>query len=264
MQSSSKNPKRGSDLDIEKSGGNPNRHSPKDLESYRLAVEAFESSNIPIFDKLEAFPRFAPKRSIARFLCKHEIFKSILDTNGVIIECGLFNGAGLFSWAHFSNIYEPTNYNRKIIGFDTFSGFSSLSNNDANIDKNPRIGDLKGATVDEFDISIEKFNKERHLAHIPNIELIQGDFLQTGVEYLKNHKHLLVALLYLDFDLFEPTKKALDLFLPRMCKGAIIGFDQLNCSNFPGETLAFLESYDIRKGRLRRSPIDPWISWVVL
>jgi hypothetical protein len=251
-------------MDIEKSGGNPKRHSKNDLKSYELAVKAFQSSKIQIFDKLEAFPRFASKRSIARFLCKNEIFKCIINTNGVIIECGVFNGAGLFTWAQFSNIYEPTNYNRKIIGFDTFEGFTSVSLNDTNKDKNPVVGDLKGAGINEFSLSIEKYYLERHLSHIPNIELIKGDFLQTGKEYLSNNKHLLVSLLYLDFDLYEPTKKALDLFLPRMSKGAIICFDQLNCPNFPGETAAFMESFELKNYKLNRSSIDPWISWIVL
>jgi hypothetical protein len=251
-------------MDIEKSGGNPKRHSKNDLRSYELAINAFQSSNIPVFDKLEAFPRFSTKRSIARFLCKHEIYRSIINTNGVIIECGVFNGAGLFSWAHFSNIYEPTNYNRKIIGFDTFEGFTSVSLNDANSDKNPIIGDLKGAGIDEFSLSIEKSNTERHLAHISNIELIKGDFLLTGEEFLRNNKHILVSLLYLDFDLYEPTKKALDLFLPRMGKGAVVCFDQLNCPNFPGETAALMESFELKNFKINRSNIDPWISWIIL
>ncbi|MCX6248479.1 MAG: class I SAM-dependent methyltransferase [Bacteroidetes bacterium] len=251
-------------MDIEKSGFNAKRHSRNDLESYELAVTAFEASETPVFDKLEAFARFSTKRSIARFLCKHEIFKGIINTNGVIIECGVFNGGGLFTWAQLSNIFEPTNYTRKIVGFDTFEGFNSVSQHDANTDKNPGIGDLKGVGIEEFRLSIDKVNKERHLSHIPNIELIKGDFLKTGEEYLKNNKHLLVSLLYLDFDLYEPTKKALDLFLPRMSKGAIVCFDQLNCPNFPGETTAMLESFDLKSYKLNRSNIDPWISWIVL
>ena len=136
--------------------------------------------------------------------------------------------------------------------------------NRSKIDAFTGIGDLKGVGIEEFRLSVDKVNKERHLSHIPNIELIKGDFLKTGEEYRKNNKHLLVSLLYLDFDLYEPTKKALDLFLPRMSKGAIVCFDQLNCPNFPGETTALLESFDLKNYKLNRSNIDPWISWIVL
>jgi hypothetical protein len=81
------------------------RHSSKDQSAYSLADEAFQGSSIPLIDKLEAFPRFATKRSLARFLAKHEIFKKIVGTTGIIVECGVFNGAGLFTWAQLSNIY---------------------------------------------------------------------------------------------------------------------------------------------------------------
>lgn len=37
--------------------------------------------------------------------------------------------------------------------------------------------------------------------------------------------------------------EALRLFVPRMCAGSIIAFEELNCSNFPGESIAYLESF---------------------
>ena len=49
-------------------------------------------------------------------------------------------------------------------------------------------------------------------------------------------------MLYLDFDIYEPTLTALENFLPRMPKGSVIAFDELNNPDWPGETMAFLES----------------------
>ena len=240
------------------------RHSSQDLNSYKLIEESFNESKVRLFEKMEAFPRFASKRSVARFLCKSEIFKKIIDVNGAVIECGVFNGAGLFTWGHLTNIYEPTNYNRKIIGFDTFEGFPGVTENDANNDKKFKAGDLKGDSYDAISLSVEKYNQERHLRHIPNIELVKGDFNIEAPNFLKKNPHMLISLLYLDFDLYEPTKKALEIFMPRMCKGAIICFDELNCSNFPGETLAMLEMLDMRSSKINRFHIDPWISYIQL
>ncbi len=245
-------------------GANANRHSPKDKQSYVLAEEAFVHSPLRTFDKLEAFPRFVPKRSLARFLVKHELFQKILTVNGSIIECGVFNGAGLFSWAQLSSIYEPTNHSRKIIWFDTFEWFPSVHEADSNSDKNHTKGDLLGDTYESFSQSIEKVNSERYLGHIPSIQLVKGDFIQTSEQYVQENPHLLVALIYLDFDLYEPTKKALEMFLPRMSKGSILCFDELNCSNFPGETSALLESLNLRDYSIKRFPTDPWISYIVL
>lgn len=241
------------------------RHSEKDRSSYELTEQAFNAASIPTIDKLEAFARFSTKRSLARFLVKHEIFKRILNVNGSIVECGVFNGAGLFTWAQLSNIYEPTNHTRKIIGFDTFAGFPSIAEEKDNTGVlQSKRGDLKGSTYDEILMSVEKYNTERHLSHIRNIHLVCGDFMETSTAYLKNNQHALVSLLYLDFDLYEPTKKALEVFLPRMPKGSIIAFDELNCESFPGETSAMLEVLNIGSHCLERSPIDPWISFVQL
>ena len=241
------------------------RHSPQDRAAFSLAERAFAESSLSLLDKLDAFPRFATKRSIARFLAKTELFRRVLDVNGSVVECGVFNGAGLFTWAHMSNIYEPSNHSRKIIGFDTFEGFPAVDrgrDNTGVLESQP--GDLRGSPLEQLELSVEKCRSERHLSHIDNIFLVQGDFMQTARAYLDRNRHLLVSLLYLDFDLYEPTRHALELFLPRMPKGAIVAFDELNCDSFPGETLAFLESIDIRTARLERSPIDPWISFLEL
>lgn len=229
-----------------------------------LSEEAFLRSSIPLIDKLESFSRFATKRAIARFLVKQRIFEQILNINGVIVECGVFNGAGLFTWSQLSTIYEPTNYNRKIVGFDTFEGFPSVDSKDNTGVQRSREGDLRGSTLEELELSVRKHNEERYISHIPNIEFVKGDFNVTGPDFLGRNSHIIISLLYLDFDLYEPTKKALKLFRPRMPRGSIIAFDELNCDSFPGETVAFDEVLGVGNYELKRFPIDPWISYVIL
>jgi hypothetical protein len=241
-----------------------NRHSNKDKNSYRLSEQAFEKSKINLIDKLESFPRFSTKRSLARFIAKEKLFQMILDVNGIIIECGVFNGAGLFTWAQLSNIYEPVNYNRKIVGFDTFEGFPSINSADNTGVLISKEGDLRGSSIEEIELSIEKYNNERHLSHIQNISLVKGDFGQTAERYIKDNQQTIISLLYLDFDLYEPTKKALEIFLPRMPKGGIVAFDELNCESFPGETLAFHETIGINKYEIKRFSFEPWISYIIL
>jgi hypothetical protein len=65
----------------------------------------------------------------------------------------------------------------------------------------------------------------------------------------------------LDFDLYEPTKIALEHFAPRMPKGAIIAFDELDNPLWPGETLAMLEAFRDKPLRLERLPFDPYIAF---
>ena len=66
--------------------------------------------------------------------------------------------------------------------------------------------------------SIEEFNDQRYLNNFEKIELIKGDAIKTIPNYLKNNKHLIIALLYIDFDVYEPAKIALRNFLPRIPK----------------------------------------------
>ena len=246
-------------------GAYSDRHAAKDLSSYDLAQRSFADSSIALLDKLEAFPRFSTKRSIARFLAKTEIYKKIVGTTGVIIECGVFNGAGLFTWAQLSNIFEPVNYTRKVIGFDTFSGFPSVNeqadNSGVLVSK---AGDLCGSPMSEILASVDKLDSERALSHIPLVSLIPGDVAETVPEFIERNAHTIDSLLYLDFDLYEPTRIALETFLPRMPKGAIVAFDEINCESFPGETRALDEVMGIGNCQIRRFPFDPWVSYIQL
>jgi hypothetical protein len=96
------------------------------------------------------------------------------------------------------------------------------------------------------------------------VQLVQGDFMKTADRYLEENSHTIVSLLYLDFDLYEPTRKALEVFVPRMPRGSILAFDEINCDSFPGETKAFDEVMGIRNHDLKRFPFDPWISYIEL
>jgi hypothetical protein len=81
---------------------------------------------------------------------------------------------------------------------------------------------------------------------------------------VEEHPHLVVALLYLDFDLYEPTLAAIQTLLPRMPKGAILAFDELNKDKWPGETLAAIEGVGLTSLRLRRFPFDSLMSYAVI
>ena len=81
---------------------------------------------------------------------------------------------------------------------------------------------------------------------------------------MKNNPHTVVSLLYLDFDIYKPTKIALENFVPRMPKGSIIAFDELNSKEWPGETQSVLETLGIKNLKIERFPFNTFISYVVL
>ena len=129
-----------------------------------------------------------------------------------------------------------------------------------------KVGYLKPAfdVFAEINQCIEEFNQTRLLKHQDKVILVKGDAMQTIPRFLEENTHVLVSLLYLDFDLYEPTLLALKKFLPRMPKGAIIAFDELHDPKWPGETRALLEALPLNRYRLESFPFEPHISWVTI
>ena len=80
-------------------------------------------------------------------------------------------------------------------------------------------------------------------------------------EFVKSRPDLVVAMLILDTDLYEPTKVALETFLPYMPKGAIVVLDEVAYRNFPGETKALREVFDMNKIELKRLPFDSCVGY---
>jgi hypothetical protein len=240
--------------------------SNQDHSQFNAAELLFQQDPADLIEKIEAFPKFSSRQSIAKFLTKYEIFKRILTVNGSIVECGVLHGAGLLAWAKLSSIFEPANHVRKVIGFDTFEGFPSVAREDTKTGTfvDLKKGGLTGSNLDNVLEAVKVYDLNRPISHIQKIELVQGDLCKTAPVYLENNPHLVVSLLYLDLDLYEPTKKALEVFLPRMPKGGIIAFDELNAKIFPGETIAVMEHIGLRNLRIERFSFDSYVSYAVL
>jgi len=221
----------------------------------------FDKSKCSTEKKLDNFTKYVRRQIIARFMVQYEIFKRQLNLKGSIVECGVHHGGGVMAWAKISSILEPYSYQRKIIGFDTFEGFPSV----VDIDES-NIGKFSEDynTFNELKECIKEYNENRFLNNKNKIELVKGDANITIPKYIQDNKHLLVSLLYLDFDLYEPTKTAIKNFLPRMSKGAIIAFDEINHEDWKGETMAMLESVNIRDCKIECFPFEPNISFIQL
>lgn len=215
--------------------------------------------------KLENFPKYVRRQNLTRFIALYEIFKRVLEVKGSIVECGVNEGFGIMSWAKFSAILEPVNLTRRIYGFDTFEGFPSISDADRSAaSEHVKAGDLAADAHEELTGLAEIYDSTRFIGHVPKIELVRGDAVKTIPEFVDSHPHLVVSLLFLDFDLYEPTKVALEHFVPRMPKGAVIAFDELDNPLWPGETRAMLEFAERQRLRIERLPFDPYIGFAVI
>lgn len=243
------------------------------MKKFRTAVEQqvgennaaiFEACPDPVEIKLENFPKYVRRQHLKRFLAMYEIFRLVLPVKGSIVECGVFRGFGLMSWAKLSAMLEPENLTRRVYGFDTFAGFPNVSERDSGRVPHPQEGALFADSYEELVSLVEWYDKDRFLGHIDKVHLIKGDVLETIPPFIEANPHLVVSLLYLDMDLYEPTRAALEHFVPRMPKGAVIAFDELDNPMWPGETLALLESMGMGRFALRRLEWDPYIAYAVL
>jgi hypothetical protein len=242
----------------------PENQRSTDTEYYRQLNDYYTRSAGTDVDKLRAFTKFVPVAEIGRFLAKYEIFKRVLSVQGSIVECGVFNGGGLMTWATLSAIHEPLNHTRRIVGFDSFRGFTTITERDTADNPQAVVGGLAVDSKSDIEEAVRLFDMYRPLGHIPKVELVAGEALQTIPAYVENNPHLVVALLYLDFDVYEPTRCALNAFRARMPKGGIIAFDQLNLRQWPGETQAVADALGIGSLRIERFPFQPQISFAVI
>lgn len=250
----------------------PTMHDPvtqsKTDYTYREALDRYfrESPGSPV-EKLENFSKYVPRQNLARFLTRYEVFKLIHDVQGSIVECGVLFGGGLMSFANLSAILEPYNFQRRIIGFDTFTGFPEITKEDTQGSQERKSAHLKKdgfaapAAYEDLLQAIRVFDQNRFLNHFPKVEIVRGDFAATSQKYLEDHPHLIISCLYLDFDIYAPTKLALERFAGRIPKGGLIVFDELNEEAFPGETIAVIEMLKLSDLRVKRFPFEPRISY---
>jgi hypothetical protein len=225
-------------------------------------INEFYETNKDIINTSENFPLFIRRQSLSYYLAKYELYKKTLDIKGSIVECGSYQGSSLLLFAKLTSIFEPYLIHRKVISFDTFTGFPSIDKKNDNIKhKNTKKNYLSNTNLDLIKNSIKLLDKNRFNGHINKVEIIKGDAIKTIPKYLKENKHCLVSLLYLDFDIYKPTKIALDHFLPRMSKGSLVVFDELNQKRWYGETVAYLEKFSQNKVELKQFNFEPNISY---
>ena len=250
-------------------GKDVDNNTKNDLDYLQMLENYFSNSVGTVIEKIQNFSKYVPRQDLTNFIARYEIFKKILDVPGNIVECGVFFGGGLMTFAHLSSILEPINFERKIIGFDTFTGLTELSKFDLNPScKTKSTLTRKGAlAIDSFnDIQecIKLYDSNRFINHLKKVQVIKGDAVKTIPQFLKDNPETMVSLLYLDFLLYEPSKTALENFISRMPKKSIIAFNTLTDAKWPGTMHAVLDTLGINDKKFKRFSFNPYVQYLEL
>lgn len=240
------------------------RASEAEVGAYRALAGALREAPMPQNQLLAHLPLYLTRTTVSHILFMSDLYRQVLDIHGDVIEFGTRWGRNLALFLSLRNSLEPHNYARRVIGFDTFEGFASLSEADGS-DAILKPGHL-AVSADWKDQLEALLAQHEALAPRPGVrrfELVAGDVCETFPAWLERHPESLVALAYFDMDIYKPTQAALQALLPRLVKGSVIAFDELCLDVFPGETVALREVLDLRRHRLVRSPYSGNQSYIV-
>jgi hypothetical protein len=203
---------------------------------------------------------YLKRQVLSRILYQDYLYRRIIKVPGVICEFGVHWGATMATLCNLRGIHEPYNHSRFIFGFDTFSGFHDIDNKDGN-----RVDEGDYATSKQYEEELDEILSLHEsfspISQIKKFELIKGDVIQTLPTWLDLHPHAIVAMAIFDMDIYRPTRAALEMILPRLTKGSMLVFDELNCEFFPGETQAVSEVLGLGNLRLERFPHQPFCAF---
>ena len=238
--------------------------SPDESSVREQFIETFKQCPIPETEILSNLGLFLNSKNLSRILFMNHLYQQIIDVQGIIIEFGVRWGQNTSLFAALRGIYEPFNRHRKIVGFDTFKGFPAITEKDGK-SKLMRVGadSVSENYVDYLNTLMELQEKDNPLSHIKKFELVAGDAVVEIDKYLTEHPETIIALAYFDFDLYEPTRKCLEVIRPYLVKGSVLGFDELNDPDSPGETVALKEVFELNKINLKRYRYASRVSYFV-
>ena len=238
---------------------------PKEVEVQDALTTALHDNPIPANEQKWNLPLFLNRQALSKLLGMAYYYQQLLPVTGGIIEFGVRWGHNMALFNNLRGIFEPFNHTRRIVGFDTFSGFQGVDKKD---------GDDDVITPGAFGVTAhyEAFlgrilalhESNAPISHIRKFDLIKGDISETLPKFLKDHPHFIVAFAYFDVDLYTPTRDALQLILPRCTKGTVLGFDEIHDHIYPGETTALMEVLGLDRYPLRRNPYYVTSNYLVI
>ncbi|WP_097900196.1 TylF/MycF/NovP-related O-methyltransferase [Streptomyces sp. b94] len=228
------------------------RESDRERNARERLTELMSGSLIPpeyLIDHLGIYMR---RHQVSDLLSMDALYRMCVKVPGVIMEFGVLHGRHLAGLTALRGIHEPYNSTRRIIGFDTFSGFPDVAAEDQ-VSHSATVG--RFATAEGFTDHLREViachEETEPLGHVQRTFVVEGDVRATVPAYLRDNPQTIVALAYFDLDLYEPTRDTLEAIRPYLTRGSVIAFDELAHPKWPGETAALREVLGIGRDQLQ-------------
>ncbi len=246
----------------------------QDLSIVTFGDEAQPARRQTLVDLLRACPipdnelpmnlgLFLTPQTLSRVLFMDFLYRQVSEVQGVVVELGCRWGQNASLFTALRGIHEPFNRLRKVVAFDTFTGFPSVDEKDG-AQMKPGGYAVTENYADYLAAILDVQEKESPHAHLKKYDIVQGDVGDTLPAYFDAHPETVVALAYFDLDLYRPTVDALRAIEGRLTRGSVIGFDEVNDPATPGETVALIEAFGLSRYALRRFPPSARTSYIVI
>ena len=203
-------------------------------------------------------------------------FDFIID--GDICEIGVYRGGSIIATAL---LLKELGSDKKVFGFDSFSGFPSYHENDdvsefkklyesgeitqshyqdylLNIEHKEHILGAKvssatiSSSLDFSEASLSQLERKIDYLGLDNIILVDGDYEKTMInEDIDNYLFMSVLM---DCDLYESHKISLPFVWDRMISGGYLFLDEYYSLKFPGARIATNEFFSNKEEKPKMYP----------
>lgn len=205
-----------------------------------------------LIDNLSVYLR---RFQLSDLLSMDALYRMLPEVPGIIMEFGVLHGRHLVTLSALRSIYEPYNSLRRVVGFDTFTGFPGVADVDrVSTSAVPGRFAVPEGEVEHLRAVLAAHEANEPFGHTQRSFVIEGDVRETVPKYLAENPETIIALAYFDLDLYQPTKELLEVIKPYLTKGSILAFDELGHPKWPGETTALREVLGLDHAALRQLP----------
>jgi hypothetical protein len=161
------------------------------------------------------FKHYGPVLDSVRIVSLLETLLLANKLNGDIVECGVYQGSSAKIIRLFAN---PA---KKLFLFDTFTGFTS-TDRQLEMIKGSGKDPGKGHTNTSLKLAKERIFSDVQGKTCQFKEENVVFFVGIVQETLNNIKDFNFSLVHLDMDLYEPTRFALEFFIPRIVEDGLL------------------------------------------